>query len=264
MKNINSYALITGAAGLLGEQHSLALAEIGYNLILVDIKLNKLKILKKQILKKKKNLKVLIFKIDVSNQKSVLNLSKKIVNRKIYLKVLVNNAAIDSKFKSNTLKGSSKFENTNLKDWKKHINVGLTGAMICSKFFGKILSKNRNGGIILNIASDLSVIAPNHSIYGKDQFKPIMYSVVKHGLIGLTKYIATYWHNKNVRCNALSPGPVLDNQSRLFINKLKKMIPLNRLANIDEYNEAIKFLCSDSSKYMTGQNIIIDGGRSIW
>ena len=104
----------------------------------------------------------------------------------------------------------------------------------------------------------------SHSIYGKDQFKPIMYSVVKHGLIGLTKYIATYWHNKNVRCNALSPGPVLDNQSRLFINKLKKMIPLNRLANIDEYNEAIKFLCSDSSKYMTGQNIIIDGGRSIW
>ena len=87
---------------------------------------------------------------------------------------------------------------------------------------------------------------------------------MKHGLIGLTKYLSTYWPNNNIRCNALSPGPILDIQSRSLINKLKKLIPMNRLANKDEYISAIEFLCSNKSSYMTGQNLIIDGGRSTW
>ena len=91
-----------------------------------------------------------------------------------------------------------------------------------------------------------------------------MYSVIKHGLLGLTKYLATYWHNKKIRCNSISPGPVENNQSKNFIKKLKKQIPLNRLAKKDEYIAAIQFLCSDASSYMTGQNLIIDGGRSVW
>jgi NAD(P)-dependent dehydrogenase (short-subunit alcohol dehydrogenase family) len=138
------------------------------------------------------------------------------------------------------------------------------GSMLCSKIFGEIMSKNQTGGVILNIASDLSVIAPNHSIYKKGVYKPVMYSVIKHGLLGLTKYLATYWHNKKIRCNSISPGPVENNQSKNFINKLKKQIPLNRLAKKDEYISAIQFLCSDASSYMTGQNLIMDGGRSAW
>ena len=134
--------------------------------------------------------------------------------------------------------------------------------MLCSKYFGYEMSKKK-GGIIINIASDLSVIAPNQSIYKKNNFKPVTYSVIKHGLIGLTKYLATYWPNKNVRCNALSPGPVHNGQPKSFIEKLKKQIPMNRLANKDEYIGAIKFLCSKESKYMNGHNLILDGGRSI-
>ena len=155
-------------------------------------------------------------------------------------------------------------ENISLKNWKKHFDVGLTGAMLCSKHFGKMIIQNKKGGVIINIASDLSVIAPNHEIYKKGVFKPAMYSVIKHGIIGLTKYISTYWNSKKLRCNAISPGPVENGQSKIFIKKLKKHIPLNRLALKNEYRGAIQFLCSDASEYMTGQNLIIDGGRSVW
>ena len=94
--------------------------------------------------------------------------------------------------------------------------------------------------------------------------KPVSYSVIKHGIVGLTKYITTYWSSEKIRCNALSPGPVLNLQSKSLVNNLKKLIPMGRLANKHEYKSAIKFLCTDDSSYMTGQNVIIDGGRSIW
>ena len=139
--------------------------------------------------------------------------------------------------------------------------------MLCSKVFGSSLSK-RNGGVILNIASDLSVIAPDQRLYSsskkKRNYKPVTYSVIKHGLIGLTKYLSTYWPDKNIRCNSLSPGGVELDQSKEFKKRLKKLIPLNRMAQKSEYKSAIKFLCSDASSYMTGHNLIIDGGRSIW
>ena len=142
--------------------------------------------------------------------------------------------------------------------------------MLCAKNFGTQMVRFKTKGIILNIASDLSVIAPNQEIYktkkslDKNQpVKPVTYSVIKHGLIGLTKYLATYWP-QYIRCNAISPGSVKQNQPKYMINRLKKLIPLNRLAHEYEYISAIKFLCSDQSSYMTGQNLIIDGGRSIW
>ena len=126
------------------------------------------------------------------------------------------------------------------------------------------LEKLKKGSIILNIASDLSSIAPNHNIYPRNNYKPISYSVIKHGVVGITKYLATYLNRYNIRCNTLSPGSVKNMQPKTFINKIKKLIPLNRLARHNEYHGAIKFLCTDASSYMNGQNIIIDGGRSIW
>ena len=123
----------------------------------------------------------------------------------------------------------------------------------------------------MNIASDLSVIAPNQQLYekgdlqaGEQPVKPITYSVIKTGLIGLTRYLATYWHNDGVRVNALSPGGVYEGQEDDFVTKLSALIPLGRMAKVDEYHSAIQFLCSDASAYMTGQNLIIDGGRSVW
>ena len=183
---------------------------------------------------------------------------------------MINNAAIDPK-PGNSRYKKFRLENYTKRNWLKELNVGLTGAMLCSKSFGKIMVEKKKKGIILNIASDLSVISPNQSIYEKknltkdNQFvKPVTYSVIKHGLIGLTKYISTYWPDKNIRCNSLSPGSILHNQPKILQRKLKNMIPLKRLAKKDEYISAIEFLCSDKSSYMTGHNLIMDGGRSVW
>ena len=158
-----------------------------------------------------------------------------------------------------------------MSDWNNQLEVGLTGAMLCSKYFGFEMTKNKGGGVILNIASDLSIISPYQKLYSSSKnsknnqpVKPVAYSVVKHGLIGLTKYLSTYWPEKNIRCNAISPGAVYDNQSKKFVQRIKNLIPLNRLAKQNEYRSAIQFLCSDASSYMTGENIIMDGGRSVW
>ena len=132
------------------------------------------------------------------------------------------------------------------------------------------MASRNDGGVILNIASDLSVIAPDQRIYHQDSLpdeiqavKPITYSVIKHGLIGLTKYLASYWPEKGIRSNALSPGGVFVNQDEEFVTKISKLIPLGRMATNDEYVSAIQFLCSDASIYMNGHNLVIDGGRSI-
>jgi NAD(P)-dependent dehydrogenase (short-subunit alcohol dehydrogenase family) len=259
------YSLITGASGLLGEQHAVALLMLNSNVILTDIDFKKLFFLKKKLVRTFPNLKIMIFKMDVTSERSIKKTAKDLEKKKIKVNILINNAAIDSKIKNNrAMTNSGRFENTSSNEWTRHLNVGLMGSMLCSKVFGQLMSKNQKGGVILNISSDLSVIAPNHSIYKKGVYKPVMYSVIKHGLLGLTKYLATYWHRKKIRCNAISPGPVEHNQSKDFIKKLKKQIPLNRLAKKNEYISAVQFLCSDASSYMTGQNLIIDGGRSVW
>ena len=160
---------------------------------------------------------------------------------------------------------------TPVPDRLKEISVGLTGALICTKEFGSEMAKDGKGGVILNISSDLSVFAPQQKLYKKPDLsdemqpvKPITYSVIKTGLIGLTRYVATYWNDKKIRCNALSPGGIKNDQGDVFVSEISKLIPLGRMAEKDEYRSAIQFLCSDASSYMTGQNIVIDGGRSIW
>tara|TARA_B100001093_G_scaffold516109_1_gene594120 strand:+ start:1550 stop:2362 length:813 start_codon:yes stop_codon:yes gene_type:complete len=261
----NRYCLITGAGGLLGKEHAIALLEIKSNLVLTDIDTKALYKFRKELVKFYPGSNILINRMDVSNEKSIIKVVKDLKKKRIKLHALINNAAIDSKISKNQkMSNTEKFENISLKNWKNHFDVGLTGAMLCSKHFGKMIIQNKKGGVIINIASDLSVIAPNHEIYKKGIFKPVMYSVIKHGIIGLTKYISTYWNSKKLRCNAISPGPVEDGQPKIFIKKLKKHIPLNRLALKNEYRGAIQFLCSDASEYMTGQNLIIDGGRSVW
>jgi NAD(P)-dependent dehydrogenase (short-subunit alcohol dehydrogenase family) len=157
-----------------------------------------------------------------------------------------------------------------LEVWNKDLAVGLTGAFLCSKVVGTEMARRRSG-VILNIASDLGVIAPDQRIYrepGKSDeeqpAKPVSYSVVKHGLIGLTRYLATYWADRGVRVNALSPGGVYNGQEEGFVKRLSQLIPMGRMADLDEYKAAVVFLVSDASSYMTGANLIIDGGRTVW
>ena len=145
----------------------------------------------------------------------------------------------------------------------KEIEVGIKGTVICSQLVGAYMLKSKKG-IIVNIGSDLSVIAPNQELYSHlNSIKPVTYSIIKSGLHGFTKYLASLWGPKGIRVNTLSPGGVYNNQEKIFVNKLKKTIPLKRMAKLNEYNEAIKFLCSDSSSYMNGHNLVIDGGRTI-
>jgi len=262
MKN---FSLITGSAGLLGEFHAVALLEIGHDLVITDLNLNQLKKLEIKLRKKFIKRKIIALKMDVTSEKSIEIVKNKIQSQGGIVNNLINNAAIDAK-----IKGSKNrlFENFNIDEWKQEINVGLTGAMLCSKIFGGEMVKKKVSGIITNIASDLSVIAPNQNLYkikNQPKFtKPVTYSVIKHGILGLTKYLASYWGEKKIRVNSLSPGPVLNDQSKMLQKNLKREIPLRRLAKKNEYIGAIQFLSSKNSDYMTGQNIVIDGGRSIW
>ena len=265
-------ALITGAAGLLGKKHSIALLESGCRVVMTDLSENLLIEASNSIKKQFKNIEIIPLQMDVTDLSSIKSCQDILLNKNIYTDILINNAAIDPKVsKDNNIKNSSRFENFPIDEWEKQINVGLTGAFQCSKVFGSKMVERNSGGVILNIASDLSIIAPDQRIYQKkglkdeqQPVKPVTYSVIKTGLVGLTKYIATYWGDKNIRCNALSPGGVFNNQDKEFVSSLTDLIPLKRMANADEYKSAIQFLCSDASSYMTGFNLVMDGGRHVW
>ena len=275
--NLSKYSLIgknvivTGGAGLLGEEHSRAVLESGANLIITDIDKIKLDALTNNLLNEYSESNITSYTLDVSEERNIIEVSNKILETQGAVDVLINNAAIDPKVKTDSsLLESSRLENFLIEDWDMQIKVGLTGAFLCSKIFGSQMAKAK-GGVILNIASDLSVIAPNQSLYSDAKLpqdnqpvKPVTYSVIKSGLVGLTRYLSTYWTDKNIRCNSLSPGGVFNNQNKNFVEHVSKLIPMGRMANKDEYRGAIQFLCSEASSYMNGQNIVIDGGRSIW
>ncbi len=266
----NKTALITGASGLLGIKHAEALLQLSCDVVLTDIDIEKLLTIKKELKSKYKNL-IRVYQMDVTSENNITEILKNLDKKKIRIDILINNAAINPKHSS--IKGNirtTRLENFSLSRWNQELSVGLTGAFLCSKIFGSKMAKDNKGGVILNISSDLSVIAPDQRIYRQDDLdenlqavKPITYSVIKTGLIGLTRYLSSYWPNKNIRANALSPGGVFTNQDKEFVTKLSSLIPLGRMANLEEYMSAVQFLCSDASKYMTGQNIVIDGGRSV-
>tara|TARA_B100000780_G_C21093981_1_gene441061 strand:+ start:166 stop:984 length:819 start_codon:yes stop_codon:yes gene_type:complete len=260
--------LITGASGLLGAQHAMAVAEAGGNLILVDIDLNSLKKLEEK-LNKKFNINVLTKKIDITNEIELVNFNADLISKEIYLSGLINNAARNPKVEDGKI-NSSRLETFSSKEWDLDISVGLTGAFLCSKVFGNHMAKFSKKGVILNISSDLGLIAPDQRLYRKDgidenkqSVKPVSYSVVKHGMIGLTKYLATYWPGV-IRSNALCPGGVENNQGKEFILRISDKIPMNRMAQKEEYQGTIIYMLSDASSYLNGAVIPVDGGRTAW
>ena len=247
--------LITGGAGFLGSFYCEKFIKNNHFVICVDNNEKKLKKLKK---KYKRNF--ISFTCDISNEKNIKKLFN-LVNKKFFVNILINNAAIDAV--PSNIKKNNKYPD--ISQWDKEMNVGLKGAYIMIKYFGELMYKKKNGSII-NIGSDLSVIAPNQKIYNgvyKNYFKPVTYSVLKHGLLGMTKYFSSLYANKKVRVNMLSPGPVKNKQKKKLISNLLDLIPAKRLANPDDIAEAILFLAEKNSKYINGQNIVIDGGRTI-
>ena len=261
--------IITGAAGLFAEQHIEVVLENNAVAILLDINSKKLTAKKNYYLKKYKNSKIDIFSGDITDEKFVKSVSKIIIKKYKRIDVLINNAAVDYKLDVSHKKKivNTKLETFDLSLWNNDLNVGLTGALICTKFFGNLMAKKKSG-VILNIASDLSIIAPDNRIYNNKAnnlkfVKPISYSVVKHGIVGLTKYTSFYWAKKYIRCNALAPGGIETNQPKNFKKKISNLIPLGRMANKGEYKSSILFLISSASSYMSGAVMVVDGGRTI-
>jgi NAD(P)-dependent dehydrogenase (short-subunit alcohol dehydrogenase family) len=266
----NKVAIVTGGSGFLGRQHCLALVEHGatvYNFDLNQIETDSIET------ENYTNGQIKFIACDISKELDVGKAVEKVLQNAKKIDVLINNASIDHKVTENLAENRSdyRFENFDFSSWEKEIGVGLNGAIYCSKYVSKNMIVNKSGSII-NIASDLGVIAPDQRIYLKEKqgletmrfYKPFSYSVIKHGLVGLTKYLSTYLAEYGIRVNTLSPGSIENHQDVEFLNSLRNRIPMGRLANVEEYKGAIQFLASDASSYMTGQNLIIDGGRSTW
>jgi len=263
-------ALVTGGAGMLGPQHAAALLEVGASVVLTDIDLEGLGAVCGDLAELSNNLEIRSMSMDVTDVDSIWEVAEELDSDGVKVDVLINNASLDPKVGQDGLIGGSRLESFPVHRWDAELAVGLTGAFLCGQVFGTRMAAG-GGGVILNIASDLSVIAPDQRIYRRmdldesDQpVKPVTYSVIKAGLVGLTRYLATYWPDSGVRVNALSPGGVQTDQPGEFVEKISTLIPLGRMAALDEYRSVIQFLCSDASSYLTGQNIIMDGGRSVW
>lgn len=265
-------ALITGAAGLLGIEHAAALLESGATVVLTDIGEAGLAAALETLSQNTEASRIRSRVMDVSKPEAIRAVAESLAADGLRIDILVNNAAIDPKVKGDQgVLETSRLENFPLDQWDLQVSVGLTGAFLCSQVFGTAMAKDGKGGVILNIASDLSVFSPDQRLYRKEGLaddmqpvKPVTYSVIKAGLVGLTRYLATYWADKGVRCNALSPGGVFNGQGDEFVQRLTSLIPLGKMASKDEYRAAVQFLCSDASSYMNGQNVVMDGGRCVW
>ncbi len=259
-------AIVTGGAGLLGYHHGAALASAGAHVVLLDLTAADPVVRAKQLADECRS-ECIGIPSDITSEASLEQTRAKILEKFGRIDILINNAANNPKVEHGNA-AWSRLENFPLDVWDADIRVGLTGAFLCSRIFGTEMAK-RKSGVIVNVASDLAVIAPDQRLYRVDGLpedqqpvKPVTYSVVKTGLLGLTRYLATYWSAANIRVNAISPGGVFNGQPEVFLSRLKQLIPLERMAHKNEYQGAILFLCSDASSYMTGANLVVDGGRS--
>ena len=237
----NKIIVITGATGLLGRKHAEAVACYGGTPILLDLSQKVIDKFSNELNEKYK-VDSIGFAVDITDERSIQDNAKLLMDKFGKIDGLVNNAANNPKVEDSKEVNFSRLENFSLDIWNEDISVGLTGSFLCAKHYGFAISKNLNGGSIVNISSDLGLIAPDQRLYAKDgidddkqNVKPVTYSVVKTGLIGLTRYLATYWADKNVRCNAMCPGGVENGQPDDFLEDVNKRIPMGRMANVYQF-----------------------------
>ena len=251
--------IITGAAGNLGSQYAEGLSQMGANVVLCDIDLDKCKKISDS-LNKKYNVNSIPLKLDLTKKLSISNLVKKTVQKFSKIDVLINNAAYQGTSKTRT----TSFENLPLSEWNDALSVNLTGIFLTCQQVGKVMKKQGFGNVI-NIGSTYGLVAPDQRIYGTSgQNAASFYSATKSAVINLTRYLASYWANSGIRVNTLSPGGVKRNQEKSFIKNYSRKTMIGRMASKDEYVGAVVFLASDASSYMTGSNLIIDGGWTAW
>ena len=257
-------AIVTGAAGLIGKEHCNALFEAGATVYACDLNDGAVKEFAEASGDRIKG-----NKLDVTSKESITELRDKILNDHGHIDILVNNAAINDMFENpSSALEQSRFENYPLEMWKKSLEVNVTGTFLCAQVLGTAMAKQGKGSII-NVASTYGITAPNQSIYINEKgeqtfFKSAAYPATKGAVISFTRFLAAYWGNKGVRVNTLSPGGVENNQQDFFVKNYSDLTPLGRMAKADDYKGAVVFLASDASSYMTGTNLVVDGGWTIW
>jgi NAD(P)-dependent dehydrogenase (short-subunit alcohol dehydrogenase family) len=262
--------VITGAAGLLGRKHAEVVAAYGGYPVLLDLSEEAVRSLAND-LNREFGVNASGYQVDITDEARIEENVQQLLERYGRIDGLVNNAANNPKVEDSSEKNFSRLENFSIDIWNQDVAVGLTGAFLCAKHYGYEISKNKEGGSIVNISSDLGLMAPDQQLYTQvglpeeqQPVKPVTYSVVKTGMIGLTRYLASYWADKNVRCNAMCPGGVENGQPKAFLVEVSSRIPMKRLAEPNEYQGALLWMLSDASSYLNGAIVPIDGGRTAW
>lgn len=244
-------AIVTGGAGLIGRGIVKALHEFGAEVYIADIDRNKADELIKDISAK-------YIYLDIASEDSIQKALSDVIKNSGKIDILVNCAY------PRTTDWGMKFENIPFASWKTNVDNHLGGYFLCCQKTAEQMKAN-GGGAIINLSSIYGVVAPDFSIYeGTEMTMPAAYSAIKGGIISLTKYIATYYGSYKVRANTISPGGIFDNQPESFVEKYTKKTPLKRMGVPDDVVGAVVFLASDASSYITGQNILIDGGWTAW
>lgn len=260
-------ALVTGGVGLLGRQFTRSLGEAGAQVVVADLGQQAAEEHAKALIDD--GLKAVGIGVDVTDPESVTAMTAQTLERFGSLDVLVNSAAMDPKFDPENLgqQSANAFETYPLETWKNALDVNLTGMFLtCQAAARQMLSQG--SGVIINICSIYGLTGPDQRLYeqpdGSHFYKPVYYPVSKAGVCGLTRYLAAYYAGKNIRVNALTPGGVFNEHDKSFTEKYTPKTILGRMANLDELNGALLFLASDASSYMTGSNLVVDGGYTAW
>jgi 2-deoxy-D-gluconate 3-dehydrogenase len=262
-------AIVTGGPGLLGKEFCRTLAEAGAAVVVADIDSHNAEAVADTLIEDGN--RALAVEVDVTQADSVGSLVGNTLETFGRLDILVNSAALDPKFDPVALEAGGTplgaFEDYPLDAWKQALDVNLTGMFLCCQAAAPpMLAQNQ--GVIINICSTYGLVGPDQRLYQREgrqtSFKPVYYSVTKAGVLGLTRYLATYYAGKNIRVNALTPGGVYNNHDETFLKAYSSRTVMSRMANQDEMNGALLFLASDASSYMTGSNLVVDGGWTAW
>lgn len=267
----NKVCIVTGGGGLLGWKHAEAILEGNGIPVLLDIVQHGMdKTVQNLRRDYGDDIEIRTFVTDITNRKALEQVRDILLKDYGHIDVLINNAANNPKVEGGSKNlGAIRFTNFPLEMWTQDIAVGLTGALLCAQVFGEVMEKQRSG-VVVNISSDYGLIAPDQRIYRKDGLpeeqqivKPVSYSVVKHGIIGLTKYLAVYWADKGIRVNTLCPASLHNGQDDEFVKRLSNLVPLGRMSEPEEYVCTILYMISEAATYMTGATVVLDGGRTI-
>jgi NAD(P)-dependent dehydrogenase (short-subunit alcohol dehydrogenase family) len=255
--------VITGALGLIGRELTRAFVEAGANVVITDLD-------QFACVDRAHSFEgVLGHGADITRPESVASLLAATLDRFGRVDVLINNAALNDKFESpQAAARESRMEHYPLELWKRSLEVNVTGMFLCCQTFGAVMAE-RGGGSIINVASTYGIVAPDQSLYTRPDgsqpfYKSPAYPTTKAAVLGFTRYLAAYWGAAGVRVNALSPGGVEAGQEPYFIENYRKKTPLGRMAKPHDYAGPAVFLASDAAGYMTGANLVVDGGFTTW